>query len=159
MLISEADICGVFPNKSYTSIGCGSDIECISPKKLKFNLDSWLEDNGIDFSDAKFEAAMLNYDYRGYKFGNIFLAGDAAGLISGFLGKGIYPAIVSGKQIANDILGNKCRILDIWLRKKKLQEKFMFFLKRNALRKIALSASIKLMNINFFQRNFLNLIL
>ena len=37
------------------------------------------------------------------QFGNMFLAGDAAGFASGLTGEGIYPAIVSGEHIARYI--------------------------------------------------------
>ena len=47
---------------------------------------------------------MINYDFRGYHFGNRFLAGDAAGLASGLTGEGIYPAILSGETIAKLII-------------------------------------------------------
>jgi geranylgeranyl reductase len=115
----------IFPRKNCTSVGGSMD------SRKKFEL--WLEKNKIDLTGAKFEAGVINYDYRGYRFGNIFLAGDAAGLASGLTGEGIYPAIISGKQIAREILGNNSgeNLIEEWLAKKRKQEKYLFFLRRS----------------------------
>jgi len=131
----------IFPNKNYTSIGCGTDLKFMKSKTLKHNFDLWLKEHNFDVQNAKFEGALINYDYKGYKFGNIFLAGDAAGLTSGILGKGIYSAFLSGKQIARDILkvNKPPNLIMEWLKKKKQQEEYMFFLKNPLLRKISFS--------------------
>ena len=131
----------IFPNKNYTSIGCGTDLRFMESKTLKHNFDLWLKEHSFDVQNAKFEGALINYDYKGYKFGNIFLAEDAAGLTSGILGKGIYSAFLSGRQIARDILkvNKPPNLIMEWLKKKKQQEKYMFFLKNPLLRKISFS--------------------
>jgi flavin-dependent dehydrogenase len=123
----------IFPHKNYTSIGCGIDLRIMTGKKLRDNFENWLKERKIDLTGAKFEAGMLNYDYRGYKFRNIFLAGDAAGLISGLTGEGIYSAIISGRQIAREILGttNDKNLITKWLAKKTRQEKYLFFLRKS----------------------------
>lgn len=150
----------IFLHKNFTSIGCGSDIKFINPKQLKSNFDVWLKENNINVSNAKFEAAVLNYDYRGYKFGNIFLAGDAAGLTSGITGKGIYSAFLSGKQIAKDILqkDNAHNLITNWLKKKKQQEKYMFFLKNSFLRNLFFSIAMKLISYKKVQERVIRLI-
>lgn len=150
----------IFPNKDYTSIGCGTDLRFMKPKTLKDNFDLWLKKHNIDISSAKFEGALINYDYRGYKFDNIFLAGDAAGLTSGILGKGIHSAFLSGKQVARDILKvNKMpNLIEAWLRKKKQQEKYMVFLKNSFLRKIFFSVAIKLLSYKRFQEKVIKII-
>ena len=94
----------IFPHKNYVSIGCGCDPNFLSSKKLIENFNKWLKENKIDISNGEYQAHPINYDYRGYKFKNIFLAGDAAGLASGFTGEGIYPALVSGDEIAKMII-------------------------------------------------------
>ncbi len=94
----------IFPHKDYASVGCVCDPKYFPPKKLKDNFKNWLQDNNIDISNAKYQVHTINYDYKGYKFGNIFLVGDAAGLASGFTGEGIYQALVSGEEIAKVIL-------------------------------------------------------
>lgn len=150
----------IFPNKDYTSIGCGTDLRFMKPKMLRSNFDLWLKENNFDTRDAKFQAALINYDYKGYKFNNVFLAGDAAGLTSGILGKGIYPASLSGKQVAQDIFktGATPNLVDQWLIKKKQQERYMFFLKNLFLRKIAFLATINLLSIKRFEKKAIKMI-
>lgn len=97
----------IFPHKGYTSIGCGCDHKLLSAKKLREGFDKWLKENNIDISKGEFQAHPINFDFRGYKFRNIFLAGDAAGLASCLIGEGIYQALVSGQEVANIIMDNK----------------------------------------------------
>lgn len=92
----------IFPHKGYASIGCGSSQ--IKTSLLKKNFDFWLKKHNIDVSKSEFQAHTLNFDYRGHSFNNIFLIGDAAGLVSDATGEGIYQAMVSGEQIANEIM-------------------------------------------------------
>ena len=75
----------------------------MKPLLLKKNLLKWAEQRGIDLSAQRVAAEYINYDYRGWRFNNIFLAGDAAGLASGLTGEGIYPALVSGQAVARHI--------------------------------------------------------
>ncbi|MEW6427906.1 MAG: NAD(P)/FAD-dependent oxidoreductase, partial [Thermodesulfobacteriota bacterium] len=53
------------------------------------------------------EAYLINYDYRGSRFGKVHLVGDAAGLASPLTGEGIYPAILSGRAAAAAILADR----------------------------------------------------
>ncbi len=96
----------IFPHKGCSYIGTGTRLKGKSHNKAKENLDRWLKRKKIDLNGAKFESCVLNYDYRGYKFDNIYLAGDAAGLISPITGEGIYQALVSGEEIAKSIIDN-----------------------------------------------------
>jgi len=149
----------IFPNNGYTSVGCGSDLRFIKPAVLKSNFDIWLKNNNIDITDAKFESALINYDYRGYRFGNIFLAGDAAGLTSGILGKGINSAFLSGEQVAKDILNIQgANLIKKWLVAKKSQERFMFFLRNKFLRRIFFSLAVEMLS-HEKARNVLNKII
>ncbi len=93
-----------FPHDKSFAVGCVCDPRKISPEKLKSNFRKWLTEQGIDISNAKYESYPISYDYRGYKFNNCFLAGDAAGLASGLTGEGIYQSLVSGKTAAETIL-------------------------------------------------------
>lgn len=97
----------IFPHKGYTSIGCGCDPRLMSAKKLRQGFDEWLKEKRIDVSRGEFQAHPINIDFQGYKFGNIFLAGDAAGLASCLIGEGIYQALVSGQEIADMIIDEK----------------------------------------------------
>ncbi len=92
----------IFPHNGYVAIGCGSN--CIKTKQLRINFDKWLTKRGIDVSKAKLEAFPMACDYVDYKFDNIYLIGDAAGLVSSLTGEGIYPALVSGEEIAKQII-------------------------------------------------------
>lgn len=94
----------IFPHRDFVSIGCGADPKIFSTTKLKENLLAWLQARNIDVSCARFEAYTINYDYRGWDFGQVFLVGDAAGLVSGLTGKGILPALLSGEEVARKIL-------------------------------------------------------
>jgi geranylgeranyl reductase family protein len=95
----------VFPHKKYASIGCGCNPKHLSPKDLHKNFHTWLKREKIDFSSGKYQAFPINADYRGHQFGNIFLAGDAAGMVSELTGEGILPALISGEAVAELILG------------------------------------------------------
>lgn len=150
----------VFPHKGNTSIGCGSDIRFAKAKWLRGNLDRWLKKRGVDSSGVKFEAASINYDYRGYKFGNIFLAGEAAGLTSGLTGKGMYSASLSGRQIALDVLRRRSlpNLIETWLRTKRKQECYTPFLKTPFLRKMAFSAGVRLVPHKQIQKRVIALV-
>lgn len=94
----------IFPHKDYVSVGCGCEPVFFSSKDLMSGFNKWLADRKIDVSKGKYEAFPINYDYQGYKFGNIFLVGDAAGLASGLTGGGIFQALVSGEEVAKSII-------------------------------------------------------
>lgn len=93
-----------FPHANSFAVGCCCDPRKVSPEKLKTNFRKWLVEEGIDTSNAKYESFPISYDYRGYHFDNIFLAGEAAGIASGFTGEGIYQSLVSGKTVGHTIL-------------------------------------------------------
>jgi len=97
----------IFPHKGYVSIGCGTEPGNYSSKELVAGFEKWLKLNKIDVTEGKFEAFTINYDYQGYVFGSIFLAGDAAGLAAGLSGGGIYQALVSGEEIAKIVADDK----------------------------------------------------
>ena len=94
----------IFPHKEFVSIGCGADPKVTHPAKLRQNFSQWLKSERIDVSDAKLESFPISCKYLGWKFGNVFLCGDACGLASGMRGEGIYQALVSGSEIAKVIL-------------------------------------------------------
>ena len=113
----------ISPHDNYVSIGAGCDLKILSGKKLATNFHKWLRRNNIDVSNGKYEACSLNYDYQGIYFGNKFLIGDAAGLIYGFTGEGIYPALISGEEAAKKIMNNNYKLsLENILRKKREQD-------------------------------------
>ena len=144
----------IFPHKKYTTVGCMSDPKVLPSKELTRNFEIWLEKNKIDVSNAKYEAFMLNYDYQGYRFGNIFLTGDAAGLVSGFTGEGIYSALVSGEEVAKMILDKNYqskRIEEI-IRIKRTHEKIMnLLIKLGGLRTFAFYTGVLLTKMPYFK--------
>lgn len=94
----------VFPHSNSVSVGAYADTEVMTAKNLQQNLVAWGTKKGFPLSQYRPRAEYINFDYQGYHFGNIFLAGDAAGLASGLTGEGIYPAIISGESIAHTII-------------------------------------------------------
>lgn len=90
----------IFPHSSFTSIGSGGWTR--SAAMLRRCLDGLCDKLFVE--RTKLEAARINFDYRGFAFGNKFLAGDAAGFASGLTGEGIYQAILSGEEVARGIL-------------------------------------------------------
>ncbi len=94
----------VFPHQQTASIGAYVDARVMKAKVLQNNLLKWGDKLGYKLADYQGKAELINFDYRGYRFNNIFLVGDAAGLASGLTGEGIYPAIVSGKAVAGCII-------------------------------------------------------
>lgn len=94
----------LFPNKESTSIGSGYYPKLTLAAAAIKNFEKWAVSKKIDLSQSKLEAFPINCDYRGFRFRNIFLIGDAAGFTSGFTGEGIYQALVSGEEAANAIL-------------------------------------------------------
>ena len=104
----------IFPHAKTLSIGAYAGKETMGPKKLKSNLISWARRQGYDLQPHPARAGSINFDYQGWNFGHTFLVGDAAGLASGLTGEGIYPAIVSGEQVALTIVnpGHSTSIMD-----------------------------------------------
>jgi geranylgeranyl reductase len=94
-----------FPHKDSIALGACCDPKYLSGKQLKKNFADWLVKEGYDISKAKYESYPISYDYRGLRFDNIFLSGEAAGIASGLTGEGIYQSLVSGEEVANMILG------------------------------------------------------
>ncbi|MEW6329086.1 MAG: NAD(P)/FAD-dependent oxidoreductase [Candidatus Micrarchaeota archaeon] len=122
----------IFPHKNYTSIGTGGDPRFVDVRWLRKNLDMCCADK-LDIGKARFEGAPINYDYRGFEFGNIFLVGDAAGFTSGLTGEGMYHAMVSGIEVANKIVDKKyqCEGIAQILKVKRAHEKFLWLTRIN----------------------------
>lgn len=131
----------IFPHKGYTSIGAGCDPKLLSARDLTNNFNKWLKAKKIDISNSRFEAFAIDCDYQGYKFGNIFLAGDAGGFVSKFTGEGIYPALISGEEIGKMILNQNYhsdKIEDLLKIKEKHNELLELFIKAGRFRTLLL---------------------
>jgi len=127
----------IFPHKKITSIGCGSDLKTkgkvnVDIQKIRDELNLFCDQNGF-LSRAKFQAATINYDYKGFDFGNKFLIGDAAGFASGLTGEGIYFAIKSGEDVAKKIINPKynCQNIKHILKVKRFEEQLLSSLEIN----------------------------
>ncbi|NQT78250.1 MAG: NAD(P)/FAD-dependent oxidoreductase [Bacteroidetes bacterium] len=117
----------IFPHRGKNALGCCCDPRYLSAKKLKENFQHWLKEKDIDISEAEYQSAPINYDYRGLSFGNVFLVGDAAGMASGLTGEGIYQSLVSGLEVAEYILGREevSDAMKAVIRYNRIQEKMM----------------------------------
>lgn len=150
----------IFPHKDYVSIGTGGDPRYISSKELRDNFAKWLNQRGIDVSGLEIQGSPINFDYQGYKFGNIFLAGDAAGLASGLTGEGIYQALISGEEIAKSIIDQNyiSGKIDKLLEEQKLHHRVLnLFNKSGEFRKVEYEIIVILLKIymmfeNLFRR-------
>ena len=90
-----------FPHRGSASIGAYVDSKRMKANILKANLLKWGDKHGYPLRQHKALAELINFDFRGWHFDNIFLVGDAAGLASGLTGEGIYSAIVSGETVGH----------------------------------------------------------
>jgi menaquinone-9 beta-reductase len=93
----------VFPHRNTASIGAYVDSKRMKASDLKANLLIWAERHGYPLRQYKPSAELINFDFRGWRFANTFLVGDAAGLASGLTGEGIFSAIISGETIGHFI--------------------------------------------------------
>ncbi|MEW6218193.1 MAG: NAD(P)/FAD-dependent oxidoreductase [Thermodesulfobacteriota bacterium] len=94
----------IFPRRQDASVGVYSPAGRRPAADLVAAFTDWCGHRGLDLAGSPPRAGRISYDFRGWHFGNHFLAGDAAGLASGLTGEGIYPAIISGQAVARTIL-------------------------------------------------------
>ncbi|HBI15195.1 MAG TPA: NAD(P)/FAD-dependent oxidoreductase [Desulfobulbaceae bacterium] len=94
----------VFPHRETVSIGAYRPQTGIPPVRFKKRLLRWAESKGFRLDEVPAQAELINFDFRGFEFGKVWLVGDAAGLASGLTGEGIHPAIVSGETVARKII-------------------------------------------------------
>ena len=151
----------IFPYEKSASVGCGADLRHIKTMQLKENLHKWMEERKIDYKKGKFEAFIINYDFRGFEFGNKFLIGDAAGFTSGLSGEGIYSALLSGQEIAKKIIDKNynLRELNEYLRLKLRHDRILRFLERNRkLTNLKQEILVFLLRNKFFSRKALEFV-
>jgi len=148
-----------FPHRSTIAVGCACDPSIMSSKKLKENFHQWLSDKGFDISDADYESAPISYDYRGFKFNNIFLVGDAGGFASGLTGEGILQALVSGETAAQTILNPdySSERFEMILKYNAVQKKILnLFVKTGRLRKVFHWLIVALLNSGYVKKKIHN---
>ena len=65
---------------------------------------------GLACHRAPFEGATLEVEFRGLHFpGDVHLAGDAAGVPSSLTAEGIYSALLTGEEVAREIVEPRYR--------------------------------------------------
>jgi flavin-dependent dehydrogenase len=133
----------VFPHCDYTSLGAVASKRLVPPPRLRRVLDARMAGLGLSDAAAPFEGAVLEVEHRGFHFpGGVHLVGDAAGTASALTAEGIYPALVTGEDVAR-------RILDpafpaprtaSWLRVKRRHDRLARLLARRLPRAVVLPA-------------------
>ena len=94
----------IFPHRNSLAVGCCCDPRRVDHQIVKARLLEWMKEKDLDPGVSPLESYPIAYDYQGFRFGNLFLAGEAAGLASGFTGEGIYQSLTSGQEVARIIM-------------------------------------------------------
>lgn len=125
----------IFPHAETISIGAYAPKQSIAVKRLKKSLLVWAQNQGYSLEQEQARAEFINFDFQGYRFGNTFLVGDAAGLASGLTGEGMYPAIISGEQVAHTILNpnHSSEVMDRLIEKHDKHSKAALFTAKNGI--------------------------
>jgi flavin-dependent dehydrogenase len=98
----------IFPHSYYNSIGAGAPIRLVRPADLRMRLEQYVAALGIQRL-PRFQAATIEVQFVGFHFaGGVHLVGDAAGVASGLTGEGIYAALITGEEVARQILDATC---------------------------------------------------
>lgn len=147
----------IFPKKDYCSVGIWSFLDDTTPDEVRRKLDDFLKENNLNKIPDSLSSGTVNSVYYGYKFKNIYLAGDAAGLTPGLTGEGIYPALLSGKLIAQEILKKKkdTKEMKKHLMNKYTMDMFANLLSNRLLRKIFFNIGIRMFRSRFLQKKIL----
>jgi flavin-dependent dehydrogenase len=131
----------VFPHRDYTSVGAVAMKHAVRPAELRSYVDQRLVRLGLSGHGAPFEGATLEVEFRGLHFpGDVHLAGDAAGVASSLTAEGIYSALLTGEEVAREIVepGYSSTRVARWLRVKRGHDRFATVLRRHAVRAVAL---------------------
>ncbi|MBU1204584.1 MAG: NAD(P)/FAD-dependent oxidoreductase [Nanoarchaeota archaeon] len=151
----------IFPHKNYVSIGCICDPRLLSLENLRKNFNIWLKNNKIDVSKGEYQTYPINCDYKGYRFKNIFLVGDAAGLASGLTGEGIYQATISGEEVAKSIINKNyvSKKMDELVKMKKRHNKILHLVEKSGpFRKVEYELMALLLKSSLMNKKIINFI-
>ncbi|MCP4198454.1 MAG: NAD(P)-binding protein [Proteobacteria bacterium] len=102
-----------FPAKGELRLGCTASAELRGAGELKKSFRKWLSTLEINTDAGRLEAGNIGCGYQGHRFGRIFLAGDAAGIASPVTGEGIGGALISGEEVAREIVDPRYRSASI----------------------------------------------
>jgi flavin-dependent dehydrogenase len=131
----------VFPHQDYTSIGAVAEKHAVRPAELRAYVDERLARLGLSGHEAPFEGATLEVEFRGLHFrGDVHLAGDAAGVPSSLTAEGIYSALLTGEEVAREIVEPRYRSARLarWLLVKRRHDRFATLLRRRTARAVVL---------------------
>lgn len=118
-------VCYVIPHMNYGVFGVlWYDESYRTAEEKHKNFDLECEKRfGIKPTQHEGGCQLIGTDYEGYKFGNIYLIGDAGGFADHNYGEGIYFALKSGELIAKLICGKSIKKeIKIFLIQKKRHE-------------------------------------
>ncbi|MDO8468184.1 MAG: NAD(P)/FAD-dependent oxidoreductase [Candidatus Peribacter sp.] len=94
-----------FPKQeNTTNVGAYYDPDEIAFEKVLKEFRAFMADMGFPFTLDQLKGAPLGVLYKGVEFGNIYLAGEAAGMTEALTGEGIAFALTSGQEVAKRIL-------------------------------------------------------
>lgn len=134
----------IFPFREMASVGIYGARPYNNPKKMLKSLMQWANLRDISLEGLKPRAGLINFDYRGWHFGNKMLIGDAAGLASGLTGEGMYSALVSGETAARKIIDPEhdcCELMRL-IRKQQKHQRIVDFSAKHALVNISLMETL-----------------
>ncbi|MBD3180397.1 MAG: FAD-binding protein [Candidatus Latescibacteria bacterium] len=97
--------CWIFPHRNFLSCGVYYDPGKVLGTDALGALEDFLSNRGIDLPHSRLEGFPVLCGHHGFRFGNIFLCGDAAGSALPATGEGIYPAVLSGESVARYLIG------------------------------------------------------
>ncbi len=119
----------IFPHRQMVSVG--AYVHHLPPKLVIKNLVNWAAAQSLAAGKVKPEIERISYDYWGWNFGRIFLAGEAAGIASGLTGEGINAAVQSGEFIANNIIGQAPAGMDHLIKKHRKHKAMVKITRKN----------------------------
>ncbi len=93
-----------FPGSDALRLGCGASSRSVGMAELKRSFFTWLTRFNLGSGDGRLEVGTIGCQYSGHRFGRVFLAGDAAGLASPLTGEGIAQALISGREVAREMV-------------------------------------------------------
>lgn len=145
----------VFPHEDYVCIGAGAHKGIVRPDSIRPYVERRMAELGVDPGGTPYEGAAIEVEHVGFDFaGDVHLVGDAAGLPSGLTAEGIYPAIVSGEEVARRILdpGFPMPKTRQWLRIKRSHDRLGRWWLKRLPRELSLSALLSICRRRFGKR-------
>jgi len=99
--------CWIFPHVDFLSCGILSSLKLTGDQKSLKILNGFMDGRGLERNTESLEGAPVNHLFSGFRFGNVFLCGDAAGVAFPGTGEGIYPAMLTGEAAGSYLRGDR----------------------------------------------------